>query len=166
MTAPDMAALVKFLNARLDEAAEDAQAAQGEWVEAESTEAALTHLQRWSSARVLADVEAKRRIIGEFERCESVLRMLTLVEPARSYATARRDALVPVLRLLTLPDAEHPDYREEWRPEPSWVDLTPKVRKTEDSITCPRCGRTSYSPQDIAHRFCGACGYHDDPSSP
>lgn len=25
------------------------------------------------------------------------------------------------------------------------------------SITCPRCGRTSYHPRDIQERYCGAC---------
>jgi hypothetical protein len=25
------------------------------------------------------------------------------------------------------------------------------------SFTCPDCGRTSYHPQDVAHRYCGAC---------
>ena len=30
------------------------------------------------------------------------------------------------------------------------------------SITCPRCGRVSYSRGDIEHRFCGACGWHED----
>jgi hypothetical protein len=25
------------------------------------------------------------------------------------------------------------------------------------SITCPRCGRTSYNPNDIRERYCGAC---------
>ncbi len=29
-------------------------------------------------------------------------------------------------------------------------------------ITCPRCGRTSYHPQDIANRFCAACGFWGD----
>jgi hypothetical protein len=29
------------------------------------------------------------------------------------------------------------------------------------AITCPKCGRTSYHPNDIAERYCGACGYHD-----
>lgn len=24
-------------------------------------------------------------------------------------------------------------------------------------FTCPRCGRTSYHPQDLAHGYCGAC---------
>lgn len=32
----------------------------------------------------------------------------------------------------------------------------------EPSITCPRCGRTSYNPTDIEERYCGACDlYHD-----
>jgi hypothetical protein len=25
------------------------------------------------------------------------------------------------------------------------------------SFTCPHCGRTSYNPNDIAQRYCGAC---------
>lgn len=29
-------------------------------------------------------------------------------------------------------------------------------------ITCPKCLLTSYHPQDIAHRYCGKCGWHDD----
>ena len=28
-----------------------------------------------------------------------------------------------------------------------------------DRITCPRCGRTSYHPDDIREGYCGAC--HD-----
>jgi hypothetical protein len=28
-------------------------------------------------------------------------------------------------------------------------------------ITCPKCRRASYHPQDIAERYCGACGCHD-----
>lgn len=30
------------------------------------------------------------------------------------------------------------------------------------SIACPRCGRVSYHPKDIEHRFCSTCGFHDD----
>jgi hypothetical protein len=26
-----------------------------------------------------------------------------------------------------------------------------------ESFTCPRCGRTSYHPMDVANRYCGAC---------
>jgi hypothetical protein len=27
---------------------------------------------------------------------------------------------------------------------------------------CPRCGRSSYNPQDIVNRYCGVCGFADD----
>ena len=34
---------------------------------------------------------------------------------------------------------------------------------TQPSITCPLCGRTSYHPQDIKHRYCGNCHmFHDE----
>jgi hypothetical protein len=29
--------------------------------------------------------------------------------------------------------------------------------KAEPSFTCPRCGRTSYNPNDIGHSYCAAC---------
>lgn len=33
----------------------------------------------------------------------------------------------------------------------------------EQSIACPRCGKTSHHPQDIAQRYCGFCHiFHDD----
>jgi hypothetical protein len=33
----------------------------------------------------------------------------------------------------------------------------------EPSITCPQCGRTSYSPKDAEYKFCGACDkFHAD----
>ena len=33
----------------------------------------------------------------------------------------------------------------------------------EPSITCPKCGMTSFHPQDISHRFCGNCHqFHSD----
>lgn len=30
------------------------------------------------------------------------------------------------------------------------------------SITCPRCGKTSYNPGDIENSYCRDCGFHDD----
>ncbi len=33
-----------------------------------------------------------------------------------------------------------------------------------NSITCPKCGRTSYHPQDIKAQYCGYC--HDWTSTP
>lgn len=31
------------------------------------------------------------------------------------------------------------------------------------SITCPKCKRVSHHPEDVRHRYCGAChAFHDD----
>lgn len=56
---------------------------------------------RMSPARVLADLEAKRRIVAQasFWEAEPVGRTLDYVA-----------------RVLALPHADHPDYREEWKP--------------------------------------------------
>ena len=56
---------------------------------------ARDHIARWDPARVLAECEAKRRLIALGEK--------------DSYWD-------DVLRILALPYADHPDYREEWRP--------------------------------------------------
>jgi hypothetical protein len=53
-------------------------------------------------ARVLADVEAKRRIV---ERCSAV-----------DYAMPSTHLAHGILAELALPYASHPDYREAWRP--------------------------------------------------
>lgn len=37
---------------------------------------------------------------------------------------------------------------------------------SQPSITCPKCERTSYHPQDIEHRYCSVCGYHDELGRP
>lgn len=31
------------------------------------------------------------------------------------------------------------------------------LHRCQPSITCPRCGRTSYHPEDIEHGYCGWC---------
>jgi hypothetical protein len=59
------------------------------------------HMVAWTPGRVLAECEAKRRII---ERVSEV-------KWTGSYAV--RDV---VLEILALPYADHPDYRPEWRP--------------------------------------------------
>lgn len=65
-----------------------------------------SHLARHDPARVLAEVDAKRRIV---EKCAAVQ------DGLRDDFTA--DWLADdVLELLALPYAGHPDYREEWRP--------------------------------------------------
>lgn len=60
------------------------------------------HIARHDPARVLAECEAKRRIV---ERCHAVGALM----PCEPLAQG-------VLRTLALPHADHPDYRPEWRP--------------------------------------------------
>lgn len=61
----------------------------------------------WVAARVLADSAAKRRIVDDLS---------TEVREAEEHGD-RHDAACAMhyLRLLALPYADHPDYREEWR---------------------------------------------------
>lgn len=64
------------------------------------------HIVRHDPRRVLAEVEGKRRTID-------------LYEIASASPELDRDAwlvLKEVLALLALPYADHPDYREEWKP--------------------------------------------------
>jgi hypothetical protein len=61
------------------------------------------------TARVLAECEAKRRIVEECERHIPT-------EPGGcDYGDLSPDLAERVLSLLALPYADHPDYREEWR---------------------------------------------------
>jgi hypothetical protein len=60
------------------------------------------HVVRWQPARVLAECEAKRRIVELDWRGDDSGPAQLLQED--------------VLRLLALSYADHPDYRQEWRP--------------------------------------------------
>lgn len=69
---------------------------------------AADHLER-ESARVLAECEAKRRIVAiASEQMEVGRRTL-----ARGWEQMAWDAL----EALALPYADHPDYQPEWRPD-------------------------------------------------
>jgi len=36
-----------------------------------------------------------------------------------------------------------------------------------ESITCPRCGMTSYNPNDVLNKYCGACcRFHENVGRP
>ena len=87
-----------------------------------------THFARWLPARVLAECEAKRRIVGlhgSYDRAfynratsthESAGLACDLCLDRDDYG----DVVVPwpcvTLRLLALPYNDHPDYDEAWRP--------------------------------------------------
>ncbi|RZE89168.1 DUF6221 family protein [Streptomyces sp. SCA2-2] len=76
-------------------------------------EGLAAHIARHDPARVLAEVEAKRQIVkahgrldvSEFcETCDGPSGI-----PGRPYGCT-------TVRLLALPYADHPDYRDAWRP--------------------------------------------------
>lgn len=69
------------------------------------------HIARWDPARVLAECEAKRRIVTE------IYPELDLDNDTLNYEFgATRADPEDVLRLLALPYADHPDYKPEWSP--------------------------------------------------
>lgn len=86
--------LVEFLRARYGMAAQGAAALPH----------AIGNIQSlWSPDRLLADVDAKLRVVEECVR--------TLDFEDHGHALAN-----DVLRLLALPFADHKDYQESWRP--------------------------------------------------
>jgi hypothetical protein len=69
------------------------------------------HVARWQPARVLAEIEAKRRIIARYAYRRSM-------QPEDGTAPNRWDDLTrhywEVCRDLAAPYADHPDYQPEW----------------------------------------------------
>ncbi|MGH3381869.1 MAG: DUF6221 family protein [Actinoallomurus sp.] len=135
-----MSDLVEFLRARLDE---DEQAAKcvrqpyrlyvddsgrisepkriddlhgerdGEYEQwADGEDRMPNHIVSWwliyDPARALREVEAKRRLLKQFRLRGNSVR--ATVQPATG------GVWDDLLRMLALPYADHPDYREEWRP--------------------------------------------------
>lgn len=78
------------------------------------------HIVRHDPARVLRDVEAKRAAIdqcaywNERAACEAV-EPPKYPQPGLDIGLLL-DAMNPVLRALALTYADHPDYRDSWRP--------------------------------------------------
>ncbi|MBE4796151.1 DUF6221 family protein [Streptomyces caniscabiei] len=124
--------LVRWLNTQLDTDAEKARAATpGPWtVDSESHAEAIrsasgtdvvaggrwggeasvfesdedaAHIAAWDPARVLREVDSKRRVLGAIEH------LLGQVDDPFAGVDG-------VLRLLAVPYADRPGYREEWRP--------------------------------------------------
>jgi hypothetical protein len=113
--------LVLFLRARLDEDEQAARATTGgKWYSADVLEVNLAaprpdaeHIARHDPARVLAEVNAKRRILDEIvPKVESYWGAVNS-EWGCEYDDPDGD---DVLRLLALPYADHPDYDPAWRP--------------------------------------------------
>lgn len=117
--------LIAFLRARLDEDADLALAASpGPWhpdeehdevhavddivvaegfaLSGRQLRATVDHIARHDPARVLAEVEAKRKILTAYENYDREAPELDVPDS--------------VIRFLALPYADHPDYRDTWRP--------------------------------------------------
>lgn len=71
--------------------------------------AARDHIARHDPARVLAECEAKRRIVDAAQRAAQSDRQ-------SEHLRGIREADNYTLWCLSLPYADHTDYREEWRP--------------------------------------------------
>lgn len=79
------------------------------------------HIARWDPARVLAEVDAKRRILDEILAYESKIDgEWGCCHSAEGIAAGQCPDIRPddihAVRLLALPYADRPGYREEWRP--------------------------------------------------
>lgn len=66
------------------------------------------HIARWDPVRILADCAAKRRLVVETQKFDS--------DPQYDAFGAETTYEHAVLSHLALPYADHPDYRDEWRP--------------------------------------------------
>jgi hypothetical protein len=73
----------------------------------------LPHIARWNPARVLAECEAKRRIVGRLAAAD---RYAATGGVTTEYAEGYDHGILDAARFLALPYADHPDYRSEWTP--------------------------------------------------
>ncbi|QGZ53356.1 hypothetical protein GPZ77_34565 (plasmid) [Streptomyces sp. QHH-9511] len=128
-------ALVQFLNDRLDEDERAARragdsfrqigetgvivATEGDRAE-ECASANWTgiadHIVRHDPTRVLAEVDAKREVANAYERAVAEFQNSGPAMVSYDRLTGSVSSLRTALEFLALPYADHPDYREEWRP--------------------------------------------------
>ncbi len=126
----DMDDLVQFLRDRLDEDEQAARAAHAPnwstdgrtglhygvedgWMTDALTTADADHIARHDPARVLREVEAKRRLLTDYE--ENAADLDAQHAPDMDYV-GRADGLETALQHLATAYADHPDYRDAWRP--------------------------------------------------
>jgi hypothetical protein len=96
--------LTDFLLARIAEDERDARDCK-EWSDCF---ACPTH-ETFDTARVLAECEAKRRIVERHN-------LIAAGQGETIELAFHEQGLFEALHFLALPYADHPDYREEWRP--------------------------------------------------
>ena len=89
----------------------------------DDAESNLCHIARWDPARVLAECEAKRRIVDAYQDAKHHYDEEHDVDGAPKYSDGavwafldKLEVWEQALKLIALPYADHPDYRQEWRP--------------------------------------------------
>jgi hypothetical protein len=120
--------LADWLLERIAEDEADAKTAAGSRPDWEWTDIAVgtyylhaAHVRRHDPARVLAECEAKRRIVEEHPQTASIRHPVT---DNKIYVCATCDSEAtpcPTLRLLALPYADHPEFKPEWRVSPPCI---------------------------------------------
>lgn len=108
--------LIAFYRARLDELEQAARQTTEEeyaWNVGVSTSyGSIDHAELHTPSWALRDVEAKRRIVDEYDEA---LRTLSGFRES-GYEEGRREALELACRALALPYADHRDYQKRWKP--------------------------------------------------
>jgi hypothetical protein len=106
--------LVAFLKARLDED----EAAAKAWLPFGNPDAAARdHVARYDPGRVLAEVDAKREVIRLYEDTIATIEMLKSHGwQSTSAHEVAAESYLNVIRAHAAAYADHPDYRDEWRP--------------------------------------------------
>jgi hypothetical protein len=104
--------LVEFLRARLDED----EAAAKAWLPFGNPDTAQReHIARHDPARVFREVEAQRQFLDFAVRTRDLAERQPTEGQARELR-AKWAAYLTALKFGALRYADHPDYREEWRP--------------------------------------------------
>lgn len=110
--------LVQFLSDRLNDDEQTARAAGDGWYGYEPEQQIAfvppedsRHIARHDPARVLRDIEAKRQLLDRYAEVAS-----NDIDEPYEYAYGWANGLGAAVRLLALPYADHPDYRDDWRP--------------------------------------------------
>jgi hypothetical protein len=88
----------------------------GNWSEHRDSPTTKAHFSRWTPSRVLAEVEAKRRIIDLHQPSPPVAAVVSLHGPIDPICAA--DALIypcDTIKALALPYADHPDFDPAWK---------------------------------------------------
>jgi hypothetical protein len=120
--------LVTFLRDCLDEEQREAEDALkrttttrrrigGQWVE-DTVQPPEWRRSAWPPARVLREIDARRRIMDCHESWVAGNGDTICGRCGREHIEGRPGGHFPcqTLRLLALPYADHPGYREEWKP--------------------------------------------------